>query len=88
MTITSLDIAIVVWGLAGTMIVNRLLAMLAAGQCSRPAFVSVTMLFMLMPLIVMRLGFAEHSAFGVMAAVALIFWLAVLGARAAKYRGS
>ena len=79
-----LDIAIIVWGVIGTYRIQRLLQLQAKQKYSHTPIVVNTLVFILVPLIVLRLNLAKYSDFGIVIACAEIFWFAILASRSGK----
>jgi len=85
MTIYSLDIAVIVWGLVGTIIIKQQLQMLARRECARSVVVVSAIVFSLLPIIVFRIQLFKYSAVGIVVASVLIFWFAVLAIRSSRF---
>jgi hypothetical protein len=77
-----LDLAIIVWGIVGTYKIRQQ-ALLRAKQekYSNQALVITTVVFILVPLIVLRLNVAEYSDYAIVIACIEIFWFAFLASR-------
>ncbi len=85
MTIYPLDIAVIVWGLVGTIILKQQLQMLAGRECTRSVVVVTAIVFSLLPIIVFRVQLFKYSAVGIVVACVLIFWFAVLAIRSSRF---
>jgi hypothetical protein len=84
MTIYPLDIAVIVWGLVGTIIIKQQLQMLARRECTRTVVVTTAVVFSLIPITVFRIQLFQFSAVGIVAACVLIFWFALLAIRSTR----
>ena len=85
MTIYPLDIAVIVWGLVGTIILKQQLQMLARRECTRSVVVGTAIGFSLLPIIVFRVQLFKYSAVSIVVASVLIFWFAVLAIRSSRF---
>ena len=76
-----LDFAIVIWGVVGTYRIKRVIQLRAKHKYSNTPIAVTTIVFILVPLIVLRANVAEYSAFGIIVVCAEIFWFAILASR-------
>ncbi len=76
-----LDFAIIIWGVVGTYRIKRAIQLRAKKRYSNTPIVVTAIVFILVPLIVLRANVAEYSAFGIIAACVEIFWFVVLVSR-------
>ncbi|MBT76935.1 MAG: hypothetical protein CL798_01945 [Chromatiales bacterium] len=80
-----LDFAIVIWGIIGTYRIRQLIQLRAKRKYSNTPIVVTAIVFILVPIIVLRTNVAEYSAFGIIAVCAEIFWFAILVSRSGKF---
>jgi hypothetical protein len=76
-----LDIVIIIWGAIGNYRLKHLLQLLANRKCSHSTVIVSALVFILIPLFVIRTNIAEYSAFGIVAVCIEIFWFAILASR-------
>lgn len=86
MTIYPLDIAAIIWGLAGTFLLNSLLQLQVKRECERSFVVTAAVVLSLLPLVILRMQLAEYSAVGIVATTLMIFWFAVLASWSCRVR--
>jgi len=77
-----LDLAIIVWGIVGSYKIRQQVQLLGKQKkYSHKPLVVTTLVFMLVPLIVLRLNIVEYSDFSIVIACIEIFWFAFLASR-------
>ena len=77
-----LDLAIIVWGVIGSYKIRQQVLLRATQEkYSHQALVVTTIIFILVPLIVLRLNVAEYSDFSIVIVCIEIFWFAFLASR-------
>lgn len=86
MKIYPLDIAVIIWGVAGTFLLNGLLQLQVRHECERSFVVATAVVLSLVPLVVMRMQVVEYSAVGIIATTLTIFWFAVLASWSCRVR--
>jgi hypothetical protein len=85
MSLLCVVIAVIVWGLVGTIIIKQQLQMLVRRECTRSVVVVTAIVFSLLPIIVFRVQLFKYSALGIVVACVLIFWFAVLAIRSSRF---
>jgi hypothetical protein len=77
-----LDLAIIVWGIVGTYKIRQQVQLLGKQKkYSHQPLVVTTIVFILVPLIVLRLNIAKYSDYSIVIACIEIFWFAFLASR-------
>ncbi|MCP4000789.1 MAG: hypothetical protein GY727_07755 [Gammaproteobacteria bacterium] len=77
-----LDFAIFVWGIAGTYKIRQQVQLLGKQKkYSYQPIVLTTVIFILVPLIVLRLNLAKYSDFSIVLVCIEIFWFGFLASR-------
>ena len=81
MKVFPLDVAILAWGVIGTLVLKLMLRTSGDRLGSRLLFFAFAIALGSVPLIALRSEVAEYSAVGVIAAAVAVFWFAILAGR-------
>jgi hypothetical protein len=75
------DAAFVVWIVGGTLVIKAMLRAVHRGTLPRVTFLVPALVIAILPMLVLKVGLAEHTVVAVVAAGVSLFWFAILIAR-------